>query len=139
MAIIGFTFTKFEAEKKEIQSGNVQVDNNINVKNIEEFSVNLGGGDQTAIKFTFDFTSTYSPDAGKILLSGEIIDMQDENVIKETVNAWKNQEKVDEKIMEPVMSYILNKCNVQAIILSKDLNLPSPIPLPRIKRKVKKE
>ncbi|RLE38989.1 hypothetical protein DRJ17_02225 [Candidatus Woesearchaeota archaeon] len=134
MTIIGFNFKRFDAEKKEHQGGNIKVDNNINIKSVEEFEVNLGKGAQKALKFNFEFSSTFQPDIGRIIIAGEVIDLEDEKKVKEIVEAWKKKEKLDEKVMEPVMTYILNKSNIQALLIAKDLNLPSPVPLPRIRK-----
>jgi hypothetical protein len=30
------------------------------------------------------------------------------------------------------MNNALHKCNIEAILLSKEMNLPSPVPLPRL-------
>jgi hypothetical protein len=36
--------------------------------------------------------------------------------------------------MENILNSILTKCNIQALILSQDVNLPSPIPLPKVRQ-----
>ena len=41
------------------------------------------------------------------------------------------------EVMEQVINTALNKSNVEALILSRDINLPPPIPLPKIKGKAK--
>jgi hypothetical protein len=37
--------------------------------------------------------------------------------------------------MVPVLNSILAKCNIQAIILTREVNLPPPIPLPKVQFK----
>jgi len=34
-----------------------------------------------------------------------------------------------------MFSYVLRKCNIKALVLAEDLNLPSPVPLPRVETK----
>ena len=54
--------------------------------------------------------------------------------VKKAIDGWKKEKKVDKDIMTQVLNTALTRCNVQALILSQDLNLPPPIPLPRYYR-----
>ena len=43
------------------------------------------------------------------------------------------KQKLPRVAISPILlNSILNKCNVQALILSQDINLPPPIPLPKV-------
>ncbi len=58
MAIIGFNFTKILVEKKVTSTkGNIDIKNNVSVKNVESLDFNLGTAKQKVVKFTFEFTS----------------------------------------------------------------------------------
>jgi hypothetical protein len=35
--------------------------------------------------------------------------------------------------MSAILNTVLTKCNIEALILSQEVNLPSPIPLPKVK------
>jgi len=39
--------------------------------------------------------------------------------------------------MSEILNIILTRCNIQALILARDINLPSPIPLPKVKVETK--
>ncbi len=73
MVIIGFSFTKMNAERKTPIGGKISISNNVSIKKVEEHKLSLGAGKESALKFTFEFTSNYKPDIGDINLLGEVI------------------------------------------------------------------
>lgn len=53
-----------------------------------------------------------------------------------TVEAnFKEKKSLPESITRHVMTTIFNKGQMQAIVLARDLNLPSPVPLPKLQLK----
>ena len=132
MTIVGFDFTKIDAEKKAPIKGKISINNNVAIKNVEEQNLHLGNEKQNAIKFQFEFTSKYDPGIGAITLGGDIIFMGDPKKVKEILDGWKKDKKLPKDISANILNNVLTRCNVQALILSRDLNLPSPIPLPKV-------
>ena len=51
---------------------------------------------------------------------------------KEILASWKKDKKVPKELMAGLLNTILTKCNIQALILSQEINLPAPIPLPKV-------
>jgi hypothetical protein len=135
MAIVGFSFVKMVVERKNFVKGKVNIANNISIKDVHEHDLSLGKDKQPALKMTFEFTSKYKPDIGDITLTGEVINLEDEKKTKEILKEWKKSKKLPQEVMTPVLNHVLNKCNIQSLILSKDINLPPPIPMPRINPK----
>lgn len=132
MTIVGFNFNKMTAERKKPLAGKIDINNNVAIKNVEETDLSLGSSKQKGLKFLFEFTAKYSPDIGNIVLEGEVIYM-DENVkVKSVLDDWKKNKKLPDDLVRNIIGTILNKSNVQALILSKDVNLPAPIPLPKV-------
>lgn len=131
MTVIGFSFTKMFVEKKNPVKGKVSINNNVTIKNLEETKLNLNTN-KKALKINFDFTSDYTPNIGNILLEGEVIYLVDSNKVDDIVKTWKKNKKLEKDIMTRVLNNVLTKCNIQALILSKDMNLPPPIPLPKV-------
>jgi len=132
MTIVGFDFTKIDAEKKAPIKGKININNNVAIKNVEEQNLHLGNEKQNAIKFQFEFTSKYDPGIGAITLGGDLIYMGDPKKVKEILDGWKKDKKLPKDISANILNNVLTRCNVQALILSRDLNLPSPIPLPKV-------
>ncbi len=133
MVIVGFNFTKISIEKTAPVKGKININNNISITSVEKTELELGTSEQSALRFGFEFTSQYNPKVGLIDLRGEILYLEEVKKIKEIVEKWKKEKKVPKEIMAEVLNQTLIKCNIQALILSKDLNLPPPIPLPKVK------
>lgn len=132
MAIVGFSFTKISAERKEIPRGKLGIKNNVSVKDVAKTELFLGSMKQNGLKIIFEFKSVYEPKIGEIVLEGEILDMEDEKIVEDVLKGWKKNKKLPDGLMNMVVNSLLNKCNIQALIMSKELNMPPPIPLPRV-------
>lgn len=130
--IVGFGFTKLSAEKGDPAKGNIDINNNVSIKDVKEDNFSLGKDRQTALKFNFEFTSRYEPKVGSVTLEGELLYVEDPKKSKEILSNWKKNKKLDKDIMANLLNTILVKCNVQALILSQQINLPPPIPLPKV-------
>ncbi|MBW2999490.1 hypothetical protein KY339_02355 [Candidatus Woesearchaeota archaeon] len=134
MAIIAFNFTSMNVERKQAVKGKLSINNNVTITDVSEANLALGTGKQNSLKFTFEFVSKYEPKIGEIKLKGELVDVQDEKKVDEVMKQWKKEKKIPSETAKPVLQTILTKCNIQALILSKDINLPPPIKLPMIKK-----
>ena len=131
--IVGFGFTKLSAEKGEIAKGKIDINNNVSIKDVHEDSFSLGKDkQQNILRFVFEFTSNYEPNVGKILFEGDLLYMEEPKKAKEILNDWKKNKKLPKDLMGNLINTLLTKCNVQALILSQQVNLPSPIPLPKV-------
>jgi hypothetical protein len=131
--IVGFGFTKLSAEKHETAKGKIDISNNVTIKDVKEDSFSLGKDkQQDVLRFIFEFTSKYEPNVGNILFEGELLYLEDQKNVKEILSSWKKDKKVPKEIMAGLLNTILAKCNVQALILSQEVNLPPPIPLPKV-------
>ena len=133
MTIIGFNFNKINVEKKTSVKGKINISNNISIKSVEEYPLAVGKTQQKGLKFTFEFVSKYEPKVAEINLTGSVLTLQEAPKVEELVNAWKKDKKLPKEVMTPVINTALTKCNIQALILSQELNLPPPIPLPKVK------
>ena len=132
MTIVGFNFTKIEAEKKEMIKGKININNNVHINKVEEKDLSLGNQKQKVLTFNFEFTAKYDPNIGSIKFTGDVLFMDDVKQIKEILDGWKKGKKLPKEIMPSILNTVLNKCNIQALILSELINLPPPIPLPKL-------
>ncbi|MFH1650231.1 MAG: hypothetical protein ABIA93_06815 [Candidatus Woesearchaeota archaeon] len=131
MSIVGFNFSKMLVERKNPSTGKVNIKNNVQLRDVEEAKLAIDTT-KKALKFTFTFSSIYEPNVAVIELDGELITIQEEKDAKDILASWKKDKKLDRAFMNPIMNHLLAKCNIQALILSRELGLPAPIPLPRI-------
>lgn len=138
MVIVGINFTKINVEKKSLIAGKVNINNNVSIKDVEERDLALGKSKQKGLRFLFEFTSKYEPNVGHILLNGDVVYLGEEKEIKELISGWKKNKKLPKDIMTNVLNNVLTKCNIEALILSGVINLPPPIPLPKVEAQEKK-
>jgi len=132
MTVISFNFTKIRAEKKEAAKGKVSIDNNVSIINVEEKDLSIGANKQKALSFTFEFSCKYTPGLGSINLTGNVIYLEESKKSKEIMADWEKNKKLPKDMMAKILTVVLNKSNVQALILSNEVNLPSPVPLPKV-------
>ena len=132
MTIVGFNFTKINAEKKGVPKGKININNNVSIKNVEEKKLSLSNDKQKVLSFNFEFLAKYDPNVGSISINGDVLFMDETKKAKEVMDGWKKDKKLPKEIMPGILNTVLNKCNIQALILSEQINLPPPIPLPKL-------
>ncbi len=132
MAIVGFNFTSVNAQRKNDVKGKVNINNNVAIKSVEEKDLNLGSNKQKSLKFVFEFISKYNPDIGSVTLVGDVLLIEEAKKIKEIMDQWNKEKKLPKDVTTKVLNTVLGRCNIQALIMSEKINLPPPIPLPKV-------
>jgi hypothetical protein len=61
--------------------------------------------------------------------------LSDEKGAKSIIDEWKKNKKLPQNVMGTVLNTVLTRCNVQALIISRDVNLPPSVPLPKVEIK----
>jgi hypothetical protein len=136
MAVIGVHITKITAEKKNSNSvEKIGIENNISVTDVVAKDFSLGSAKQKGLRFVFGFECAYNPDLGSIKLQGDVLYIESVEKIQAIEKEWKDKKSIDRDTMQYVLNAALNKCNIEALKVSQDINLPSPIPLPKVERK----
>ena len=136
MRIIGFNLTKILAERQEEDGQGIRVDQNIDIKDIKEEKIPITNNKALKIKFTL--TVTYSKDFGKIELEGSIMTLPDEEEFKLIMDSWKDK-KIPENMRLGIFNFIMVKCNVKALYLEDEMNMPLHVPMPRLTKEVQKK
>ncbi len=132
MPIVKINVHKVHAERNlNAKGGQVKINNNVALKDVEELSFASEGS--RGLKFTFAFSCNYEPDLGKIEVEGQVIFVDDEKKIKQIKVDWDKNKRVSMDITEQIINAALHKGNIQAIKISEDISLPSPLPLPKVK------
>lgn len=133
MNIINVTFTSINANKSSTPKGEINITNNVKLDSMTEAKMGLDKTN-TALKIGYTYTTDYSPEFAKIEVKGEIIVLEEASKATQAMKAWtKDKGKgLDQKFAAFVLTNIMNRCALEAIILAKELSLPSPIPMPTI-------
>lgn len=129
MRIIGFNLTKILVEKIEKIEEDVQVTQNIDIKNILEEDIKISKN--TIIKLVFGLKIDYSKNYGKIDFEGNILILPEGDDINKLLESWKSK-KIPENMRIPIFNFIMNKCNIKALYLEDEIGLPLHIPLPKV-------
>lgn len=132
MAVVGFDFTKIDAKKKAPIKGKININNNVQIKDVKEKDLSLGTTKKNSLQFTFEFIAKYEPNLGDIILEGNVVFMAEPKKVTEIMAGWKKDKKLPKEVSASILNSILNRCNIQALILSQVINLPPPIPLPKV-------
>ena len=135
MSVIGFNITKIDAEKEKNPSGKVNVESNVSIKKVGTSDVSFGSPDEKVLDVSFEFKTSYSPEVGHITLGGNLLYLTKEKEAQEIADDWKETKKLDKTVVKPILNTILARGNIQALILSRDLNLPAPLRLPKVQDK----
>lgn len=132
MQIIGFTLNKISIERKEKQQGKLEIKQNINIDDISTDKINIS--DKEIIQTSFTFGVDYSPNFARVELKGQIALLPEKEELKDILRDWKKKQ-ISERFRIPLFNFIMSKCNIKALDLEDELNLPLHVPMPRISPK----
>ncbi|RMF06578.1 hypothetical protein D6764_01950 [Candidatus Woesearchaeota archaeon] len=135
MAVISFSFTNLQAQTKKPVRGKISISNGVSITSAEKADINFGDTTKAGIRFGFEYKSTYTPDIGSVVINGRLIFLHDADKVNKVLEEWDKSQKVMPDVAKEIMSTILNRCSVQALVMSRDVGLPPPIPLPKVELK----
>jgi hypothetical protein len=136
MAILNFNFTKIDVERKGKISKEVNVESKMNLVDVKATTV-VSGAKQKAFAIEFDYNIKYEPAIGHINMHGNLLYLADEKLAAEIEKSWKAKKVLPKEIIPSVFNKILDNCNIEALILSREIALPAPIQLPKVKVEAK--
>lgn len=134
MGVIGFSFSKFDCERKSANvKGGIEIKHNISVKSVEKTTLNVGGNKNDVLKVIFAFDVLYGGGKlGKVSVEGDVIYADTKEIVDDTAKEWEKNKKLNDTVSQVVFKFIYNKSTVRVLEMADSLNLPSPIPLPKI-------
>jgi len=115
-------YKNVEARRYCVPSGQININNNATLTNVSK-------NDDKLIA-NFVFTCNYEPNIGTIRLEGEISMTSLEGEDKDAVLKWEKSGKKDlpREIAGKISSIMISNCMVEATVLSREVQLPPPIP-----------
>lgn len=131
MQIIAFDINKILIEKKENVSNELEIKTNLSVENITEDSIQTFGNSQPVLKFDFLFSVNYTPNTAKIEIKGTVVATEEKDNVSKILKEWKNK-KFQNQLKLPLFNFIMKKCNIKAVELEDELNLPLHVPFPQL-------
>ena len=131
MPIVGFNFTKISAEKGKPVKSNININSNVHIKEVKDTKMKMPSKQKT-IQINFHYSAKYEPKVGSMDFEGNMILLEEEKKVNEILKYWKKNKKLSNEFVPAVMNTALNRCSIQGIILSKEVNLPAPIQMPKV-------
>lgn len=136
MPIVGFNFDKILVEKLNPIEGQVKVKRDLLIKDIKKQELSLGSKKkEELLKFDFEFSVKYEPKIGNIIIDGHILFIDEPSELKKIFDSWKKNKDLAPNLMALLLNTALIRCNIKALSLIQDINLPPHIQLPTINPK----
>ncbi len=141
--IVGFNFTKLNGEKKAATRGKVGIKNNVALQEVSDANLTMAPG-KKGLRIHFLFQTLYEPNIGTLSFEGDVILLEEAKAAEKLLKTWEKEKKLPQELMPGLLNHILERANIQALLMARDLGLPAPIPLPKVNvqppvRKVSKE
>ncbi len=130
--IVGFHFTKLLVERHQPIQGKVNVRNDLTIKDVKEQPLTGVKGSHKTVSFQFAFTVSYAPKIADIILVGDVYYSAEPKKTGEILATWKSKKKVSADVSLEILNYALQRCNIRALEMAQELNLPTHIPMPRV-------
>jgi hypothetical protein len=119
-------------ERKGDTKARLKISSNISVTDVLKSELALGSVRQPAMRFQFSYLAKYEPNHAEIGIEGDVIYLAPPEKVESILKDWKKDKKLPKEVMAEVVNNLLVRCNIEALILSRDMNLPSPIPMPKV-------
>ena len=132
MSVIGVNFSRISVLRKDQSEKKINVQNNIGISGVDEASLKIGGSENVAVRFKFVFHCQYQPDIGHVNLDGEVVMLLSKKEADAAVKEWNDGRRVSGTYATQVLNAALSKAQILALTLSKEVNLPAPIQLPKV-------
>ncbi|MFH0956652.1 MAG: hypothetical protein V1813_02195 [Candidatus Aenigmatarchaeota archaeon] len=129
MAVIGLNLNSIQAKKQSaVPRQDIKVNSTPMITGVKE--IDLPNLSKKALSIDFEFLTRYEPSFASIAIEGSLLYLADNN--KELVSEFAKNKKLPEKASMEVLNYLFRHCLLKASILAEDLQLPPPMPMPKI-------
>jgi len=130
---IDLKYTEIGAKRFSEAKGRINVNNNSTITSVDLVD------DKVSIEFLF--ISSYEPNVGEIRIKGNISLSDSKENIERTVKEWEEsgQKNLPADMAEDVHNAIISNCVIETVILAREIQLPSPMPVPKISMKDKEK
>jgi len=131
MGVIASSFTKMHVEKKAALKGKVNIDTSTVLLDVKRSELNFGKNKQNVLRVEFESRTKYEPKIAEIVLTGDLLYLATPEQLDQIEKIWTKEKHLGKEAMSDVLNHLLAKCSLQALLLSKEMNLPPPIPMPK--------
>lgn len=130
MPTVGFTINNITAKHIGEMPLALQIGHRVAITGVEEMDMPALG--KKGLKLSFEFGTNYLDDKkkpfGEISISGHLMFLAGNTA--EILMKWKKDKSLPEAVNLECINIVIKKCMSKAIVLSEEVGLPSPIPIP---------
>ncbi len=132
--IVRRIFTEISGKKKELKKPArlEKVNNTMNIEKVERGKI----GDTDILRFKFAFKTEYvggKQTLAELNVKGEVWYTDKPEKLAEIEKQWKKEKKLEPRLMEAIMNTAFEGAQIVAINLAKDLEIPLPVRLMRVR------
>lgn len=121
-----------EAEKEGSPQGDVNVNYSSNLTDVEEASVS--SLDDPVARISFELDLTYTSNDAEVAEMGFEGNVLWQRNAEDVISSWEESGEIDQDVAASVTNHIYRKCLTRAVGMADALDLPSPVPMPRVNR-----
>ena len=129
MPIIAFNFDRMNVAKLKDPEGPLSMKPDLNLKDIKKKELPVG----EVLQMDFEFKIVYDPKFADLELGGYFYYIGDKKELDKIETDWKKKKTLsNQELMTNFVNTILLKCNLQALLLEKEIGLPLHLRLPAV-------
>ena len=138
MPIRGFFFTNIEASKN-LEPGEKMpklqgFEHNNRIVNVQKFEMTRGKDSPEMLLIKFGFSSNYKPAFVSMKIEGSVLYSPKDTTVEQILAGWRSNRKLIPEVAQEVIGNIVIRCLQKATVLSDQLNVPPPFPIPTVKQ-----
>lgn len=130
--IVGFSIDSIEAGQDDMEGGETNISYSSGITDVEEADVD--SLDDSIARIFFDLGLQYQQngeDVAEMSFDGSVLWQGDADDI---IERWEEDEELDEEVAAQVTNHVFRKCLTRAVGMADALELPSPVPMPRVQQ-----
>jgi hypothetical protein len=131
MVLLNFGFTNINVSKGKTTGKKVDVNTGLLISDVS-ISKSISSTDQKSFVISFEYKALYQPNAGSIILKGELVYLASNEVADQIQSEWKKRKALPKTMSINIYNRILHSCTVESLLLSREVGLPAPIRLPKL-------
>jgi len=142
MPILGVNVKEISFEKKDVLPTGPQIQVNLTpkIEEIREAQISTPTGNIRGIEVLFTYELKYNPEIASGKVSGGLFYLpinhdQMEGILK----TWREEKRVDPMVFTEIVNFLTHELAPTLMLISKQMGLPYPFPLPLVQFQVEKK
>ncbi|USG99833.1 hypothetical protein K1720_10165 [Thermococcus argininiproducens] len=133
MPVLGINITKVEMEKQGGIASKVEINLSPKIEEVRLGEIKTPSGKVNGIEVLFTYQIGYRPDIARALISGMVFYLPPQKEkIDEILDNWERDKKVPPEMFAEIVNFITNEVTPMIMLISKEMRIPYPIPVPRV-------